>query len=296
MSHDSYLTRGGIAVHRSVQTIPYPGNTEGLAARIDRHRGVLLSSSFEFPGRYTRWDTGFADPPLALTSRGRSFSVEALNERGHVLIAALAPVLRALDAVDGIEERPDRIDGSIKPSTERFPEEQRSRQPSVFSVMRAFAELFGADDDAHLGLYGAFGYDLVFQFEPMDLQLPRAPDQRDVVLYLPDEILVVDHMRQDATLRRYDFEAAGREHRADCRAPPRNAPYVAARINDPAAAESDHRPGEYAAMVERAREAFARGDLFEAVLGQLLAAAVRRRSRARSSSACAGSILPRTAR
>src|SRR5262249_59293219 len=37
-------------------------------------------------------------------------------------------------------------------------------------------------------------------------------------------------------------------------------------------AESDHAPGEYAAMVERAREAFARGDLFEVVLGQLFSA------------------------
>jgi anthranilate synthase len=39
-----------------------------------------------------------------------------------------------------------------------------------------------------------------------------------------------------------------------------------------APAESDHMPGEYAAMVQRAREAFARGDLFEVVLGQLFVA------------------------
>src|SRR5207244_13541612 len=35
--------------------------------------------------------------------------------------------------------------------------------------------------------------------------------------------------------------------------------------------ESDHGPGEYAALVERARAAFMRGDLFEVVPGQLFA-------------------------
>ena len=85
----------------------------------------------------------------------------------------------------------------------------RSRQPSVFSVLRALIDLFGSAEDQHLGLYGAFGYDLVFQFEPMRLKLPRPDDQRDLVLYLPDEILVVDHMRQIAATHRYEFEVAG---------------------------------------------------------------------------------------
>src|SRR5437667_301547 len=81
-----------------------------------------------------------------------------------------------------------------------------SRQPSVFSVLRRLIDLFASAEDRHLGLYGAFGYDLVFQFEAMPLHLPRPEDQRDLVLYLPDEILVVDHMRQIAAVHCYDFE------------------------------------------------------------------------------------------
>ena len=104
----------------------------------------------------------------------------------------------------------DRIEGEIRESGERFPEEQRSRQPSVFSVLRSLGELFASPEDEHLGLYGAFGYDLVFQFEPMTLKLPRPDDQRDLVLYLPDEILIVDHMRQQSAIHRYEFELAGR--------------------------------------------------------------------------------------
>jgi anthranilate synthase len=63
MVDGSYQTRGGIVVHRDVCEIAYPGDTAALADRLDRQRGVLLSSSFEFPGRYTRWDRGFTDPP-----------------------------------------------------------------------------------------------------------------------------------------------------------------------------------------------------------------------------------------
>ena len=46
--------------------------------------------------------------------------------------------------------------------------------PSVFTVLRAITALFRTDQDANLGLYGAFGYDLAFQFDPVDYRLERA--------------------------------------------------------------------------------------------------------------------------
>jgi anthranilate synthase len=265
----TYDTRGGIRIRREIAVQPYSPADTALAERLDSRRGVLFSSSFEFPGRYTRWDMGFVDPPLVLTARGRGFAIEALNERGRVLLGAVGEHLAGLPAADIRAAGDDRIDGEIRRSTTRFPEEARSRQPSVFSVLRALGDLFASPDDQHLGLYGAFGYDLVFQFEPMQLRLPRPADQRDLVLYLPDEILIVDHMRQQAALHRYEFEVAGRSTAGLPRATP-PAPY---RLGDTAASrppESDHAPGEYAALVRLAKEAFVRGDLFEVVPGQLL--------------------------
>jgi anthranilate synthase len=265
----SYETTGGIRIEREILLQPYSPADTTLADRLDYRRGVLFSSSFEFPGRYTRWDMGFVDPPLSLTVRGCEFCVEALNERGGLLLGAVADHLADLPAAD-IRHRGDgRIDGAIRESATRFPEEARSRQPSVFSVLRALGELFASPEDQHLGFYGAFGYDLVFQFEPVPLKLPRPADQRDLVLYLPDEILIVDHMRQQAALHRYEFEIGGRSTSGL----PRGTPPAPYRL-DPAAApppESDHGPGEYAALVRRAKESFVRGDLFEVVPGQLFA-------------------------
>ena len=264
----SYETKGGIRVEREIVARSYSPADTTLADALDNRRGVLFSSSFEFPGRYTRWDMGFVDPPLALTARGRDIAIEALNARGRVLLTPIGVALRRVPEIRIDETGADRVAGTIAEPAGRFPEEQRSRQPSVFSVLRALGELFRSDRDEHLGLYGAFGYDLVFQFEPVRLHLPRPEDQRDLVLYLPDEILIVDHMRQQSALYRYDFAADGASTAGLPRETP-DAPYTVAAADRPA--ESDHAPGEYAALVRRAKQAFVRGDLFEVVPGQLLA-------------------------
>jgi anthranilate synthase len=267
MQGTSYTTRGGIRIQRETWIGPYEREHDTLAHTLDDRRGVLLSSSFEFPGRYTRLDMGFVDPPLVFTARDRRFTVEALNGRGRVLIPDIAEALGGLSTVELSDIGEDHIAVEVRQSDTRFPEEQRSRQPSIFSVLRALNDLFGSPEDEHLGFYGAFGYDLVFQFEPMRLRLPRPEDQRDLVLYLPDEILIVDHMRQHSAVHRYEFEVAGQSTRGLPRATP-PAPYRAG-ASEPLPPDSDHGPGEYAGLVRKAKEAFVRGDLFEVVCGQL---------------------------
>src|SRR5215470_15268411 len=98
MNRDRYTTRGGVVVHRTVDDIPVDGAIEPVIDRLDAHRGVLLASSYEYPGRYTRWDIGFVDPPLALVARGREFRLSALNARGRVLLPPIARVLDTLPA------------------------------------------------------------------------------------------------------------------------------------------------------------------------------------------------------
>ncbi len=136
--------------------------------------------------------------------------------------------------------------------------------PTVFSVLRAIVALFKSDEDSDLGLYGAFGYDLAFQFDPVEETLQRAPDRRDLVLYLPDEILMVDHYSAKAYVEEYQFEKGGRSTAGLAGGGP-EAPFARAESVPP---RGDHKPGEYAALVRRAKEKFMRGDLFEVVPGQ----------------------------
>jgi len=260
----SYETRGGIGVECSIEPVAGRVALDALTAQLDARRGVLLASSYEYPGRYTRWDMGFVDPALVLVARGRSVAIEALNPRGVVLLPPIARALADLAAVASFEGGETSLRCSVRESEGRFPEEERSRQPSVFSVLRALVELFGSDADAHLGLYGAFGYDLALQFEPLRLRLERPARQRDLVLYLPDELLLVDHRREVATRRRYEFRSDG----ASTHGLPRTGvatPYTGCAEVERA---SDHAPGEYAGVVRGAKESFRRGDLFEVVPGQ----------------------------
>ena len=264
MSTTEYETEGGIRVRRTVETIPLTDAIAPIVQALDTRRGVLLASNYEYPGRYTRWDMGFVDPPLVIVARSRAFRVEALNARGRVLLPPIAEALRALAAVEDVAVAADVVEGTVRAPSGRFVEEDRSRQPSVFSVLREIIALFHQRDEPHLGLYGAFGYDLAFQFEPIRLRLPRPPGQRDLVLYLPDDLTIVDHRREVAMRRRYDFEAGGRTTTGLPRSGG-TAPYVASAH---APRRGDHEPGEYAAMVRVAQEAFKRGDLFEVVPGQ----------------------------
>ena len=130
-----YQTSGGVTVQREVWLGPYEREHDTLARILDSRRGVLFSSSFEFPGRYTRLDMGFVDPPFVLTARGRAFSVEALNPRGRILLDAVENGLTGLPVTDSHRTGEDRIEGEVRESDTRFPEEQRSRQPSIFSVL-----------------------------------------------------------------------------------------------------------------------------------------------------------------
>jgi anthranilate synthase len=260
----SYETRGGIRVTCGIDAVDGAALLSELTAALDAQRGALLASSYEYPGRYTRWDMGFVNPPLLLEARDRSVEVTALNERGRVLIAPIAAALEALPAVESLDHRAGALRCRVRLPEGRFPEEQRSRQPSVFSVLRAIVDLFASNADAHLGLYGAFGYDLALQFEPLRRRLERPARQRDFVLYLPDEILIVDHRREVATRRRYEFEAGG----ARTAGLARDGASLRYEGQATVPRASDHAPGEYAAIVRDAKEYFRRGDLFEVVPGQ----------------------------
>jgi anthranilate synthase len=269
MSDHAYVTEGGVLVRRTTSAVDRDEALAALAEQLNTQRGVLLSSGVECPGRYARFDLGFADPPLALTGRGRDFEIAALNPRGAVLLAPIAAALAGDPHVIELETAPDRLRGQVARAPTRFAEEQRSRQPSLFSVLRTLLRLFGSAEDRHLGLYGAFGYDLVFQFEPIPQRLTRADDQRDLVLYLPDRLLVVDRAKDTAFRHEYEFETASGSTAGLARA---TVPAPAAALTAKSVAgnwDGELGPGGYQALVERARAAFARGDLFEVVLGQV---------------------------
>ena len=261
----TYSTRGGITVTKTTSTADYATSGAELVARLDSQKGVYLASNYEYPGRYNRWAFGFANPPVMIEAQGREMRIRALNARGKVLVGFINQALTDCADIASQTQAPDGIALTVKTPDRVFNEEERSRAPSVFSILRAISDLFGSDEDESLGLYGAMGYDLAFQFEPIEFHLERPEDQRDLVMFIPDHVLIVDNYAQEATEIRYDFARDGQTTET-----------LAADGTDEAfefgptdLPMGDHVPGEYAKMVVKAKDSFKRGDLFEVVPGQV---------------------------
>ncbi|MEC5292002.1 anthranilate synthase [Aurantimonas sp. C2-6-R+9] len=262
---ERYLTAGGVTITRSRRAVAYDGAIEPYFDRLDTRRGAVLFSNYEYPGRYTRQDVAFVDPPLVVSSTGRAMRIAALNPRGEVLLGFIADALAGHDDIASRARAPKALDLVINEPVAAVTEEERSRMPSVFSVLRAIVSLFRAEEDRDLGLYGAFGYDLAYQFDPVEEVLERDSDRRDLLLYLPDELLEVDHYSASAFLTRYEFAKDGVSTEG-LAGGGLDAPFASSERIPP---RGDHKPGEYAELVRAAKAKFMRGDLFEVVPGQV---------------------------
>lgn len=153
-----FLTKGGIQVTANVHGLEFskdsntPGTSESainhLIDQLDSHKGALLTSSYEFPGRYARWSLGFVDPPIEISGKANRCTIKALNDRGRVLMPAIEQTMKQLKkdkilsdiqcfeyangasaAVNGVTQ----IDVTVVPPGEvgSFSEEERSRQVRI---------------------------------------------------------------------------------------------------------------------------------------------------------------------
>ncbi len=263
----TFETAGGVRVTRTAGPF-HPDLLADVSRAVDERRGGVLSSGMEYPGRYSRWHIAYADPCVEIVARGRRIGARALNDRGRVVLPMIsAALLRAGTADPDGGAAAGGVQVVIPEPDRGYTEEERSRRPTVFSALREIIAAFRCED-SHLGLYGAFGYDLAFQFEPVRLNLERPADQRDLVLHLPDEIYVLDRKREQATRYAYEFEAGG----VSTAGLPRRTGRTGAAAGPPQAPQDlpeQPKPGSYAQVVGEARERFARGDLFEVVPGHV---------------------------
>jgi anthranilate synthase len=259
-----YTTPHGIEVTRTASTANFRKGLKHLLRDLDRHRGIYLSSGYEYPGRYSRWDIASTCPPLEIVAYDRRVEFRPLNQRGEKIAAILQPVLAEHPHWEEFGFEGTMLAGRLKPLPKLFPEEERSKQPSAFSVLRALIQEFRGEENSRLGLVGAFGYDLLFQFEPIEKKLPRT-GHKDLHLFLCDDLWLMDRKKEQVERYRYDFVSEA----ASTRGLPRDGAKIAPPTKrKPGPIVSDHQPEEYMAKVETVREGMRRGDYYEVVLRQ----------------------------
>jgi anthranilate synthase len=259
-----YTTLNGIRVTRTESKRAYKRGLKHLLRRLDTQRGIYLSSGYEYPERYSRWDIAAICPPVEIVSFGRDVWIRALNERGQILNRILSPLFEKHPHWDSFHAEPGLLRGHLKPLPKLFPEEERSKQPSVFSILRTLLDDFREAGDSRLSLAGAFGYDLLFQFDPIELKLPRH-DTKDLHLFLCDDIYFMDRKKEQIERFRYDFE---RDGLSTANLPRTGGPIAPVTKKPPGEILSDHTPEEYMAKVETVREGMRLGSYYEVVLRQ----------------------------
>lgn len=263
-----YHTPGGITVTRTASSIPFHKGLKQIMHKLDRYRGIYLSSGYEYPERYSRWDFASICPPLEIVAAGREIEFRPLNTRGEVMNRILHPLFESHPHWEEFGFRDTVLHGRLKPLPALFPEEERSKQPSAFSILRTLIDEFRSKEDSRLALLGAFGYDLLFQFDPIRLKLAR-DGHKDLHLFLCDDIYYMDRKKEAIERYRYDFargdvstEGLDRGGVPIRKAPKRKAGEIV----------SDHQPQEYMAKVEAVREGMRQGEYYEVVLRQTFSA------------------------
>jgi len=269
MSQLRYTTPHGISITRSASKVSYQSGLGRVLKQLDTRRGIYLSSGYEYPERYSRWDVASVAPPLEIVSRNRTIELHALNERGNVLLKLLLPVCETHDQWTCRPVDASTICLDLHPLPGKFAEEERSKQPSPVSILRLLVEEFRTPEDSRLMLIGAFGYDLLLQFDPIRLYLPRQ-GQKDLHLFLCDEIYFMDRKKEIVERFIYDFSGpVGKTAGL-----PRTSPKVKRAKEQPGRAEivSDHTSEEYMEKVEAVREGMRQGNYYEVVLRQTFSA------------------------
>src|SRR5579885_3014478 len=264
MSPDTYSTPRGIAVTRTISKAPYSRGLTALLKKLDTQRGVYFSSGYEYPERYSRWDFAAVAPPVEIVAAGREFTIRALNERGRIITRIFEPLLREHPHWQTFALEDASLRGTLKPLPALFPEEERSKQPSAFSMLRVLVNEFKHPLASRFALVGAFGYDLLLQFDPIELKLPRA-GVKDLHLYLCDDIWFMDRKKEQ--IERFRYNLAHGDLSTHGIAP------AAERLKKPKSLASgpivsDHTEAEYVEKVAKVREGMRQGDYYEVVLRQ----------------------------
>jgi len=262
----TYSTPSGISIERRVSSLSTENALNSVRENLRHYAGALFSSGYEYPGRYNRWDIGFSKPPIELRSIQRKVQLIARNEKGECLLPWLIELLEKHPHIQASRLINKCLwEADLQPMDEFFPEEKRSKQPSLFTLLRHLIQNLGSNQDDHLGFFGAFGYDLVFQFDPIQFKHSRA-EQADSRLFLPDEIVVVDRRLEQAFKLNYDFVYKGKNTANLSRETPK---IESAHLKAGTVSKAPPK-GDYANKVKKIQEGCKRGDFFEVVLSRML--------------------------
>ncbi|WP_274227691.1 anthranilate synthase component I [Clostridium sp. 'White wine YQ'] len=253
---EQYITPSNIEITTYKEELEFK-DLSFLEEEINTNKGALFSSNYEYPNRYSRWEAAVVNPYLEIRASGLKGEITALNLGGKELLKIVYEMICNISGISLMKEE-EKILFNIEKDNRVYKEEERSKKRSIFTLIRSLMNAFKTSDP-WIGLYGAFGYDLVFQFED-DIELVKSrDDSEDLVLYLPQKIYIKDNKLTKTYFINYDFSYEGISTKNKMGT-------VNNKLNLNKSLNEEYiKEGDYEKIVTLAKESFRRGDLFEVV-------------------------------
>ncbi len=184
------------------RTLSGAADAQRLFAALTDHgraRGaVLLQSSDNIP-KYGERSLAAVRSSLMLTGREEALRLVALDGRGRCLLPVLEK--RLAGVVEGLRREVDRdgapmLTGRITPDLRSVSGRERPFRRNAMDVIRALAFCSSPEEDAVVpshGLFGAFGYTFVHQYESFERNPRDVLGDPDYCFFLATRMFIIDH-------------------------------------------------------------------------------------------------------
>lgn len=187
------------------QVLYYKDPTAIFATLCKQQAHTLLLESAEISSKNSLKSLLLINTAVKISCIGNKITFEALSNNGKAVLPLIQEKLQA--QVQILSNTENNLEIAIYPLNSNLDEDSKLQATTVFDGLRCLTDLY-AQAPMPIFLGGLFAYDLVANFIPMEnihleddgLTCP------DYVFYLAENLLVIDHQLQQATLQSFCFQ------------------------------------------------------------------------------------------
>ncbi|MCW9700002.1 anthranilate synthase component I [Avibacterium sp. 20-129] len=192
-------------LHVFSQNVPYHSDPTAVFATLCQDQtNTLLLESAEISSKNSLKSLLLINSALKISCLGQCVTFNALNENGVALLPLLQEKLQHM--AQRLLQQDNQLIAEFAPLNPDLDEDSKLQAPTIFDGLRCLTALYKTSETP-IFLGGLFAYDLVANFIPMEnivlhndgLSCP------DYVFYLAENLLILDHQRQQAQLQTFCF-------------------------------------------------------------------------------------------
>ncbi|VGM96564.1 Anthranilate synthase component 1 [uncultured Avibacterium sp.] len=192
-------------LHVFSQEVAYHSDPTAVFATLCQdQKNTLLLESAEISSKNSLKSLLLINAALKISCLGQSVTFTALNENGAALLPLVQEKLQPI--AQRLSHQDKQMIAEFSPLNPNLDEDSKLQAPTIFDGLRCLTDLYKTSETP-IFLGGLFAYDLVANFIPMEnivlhndgLSCP------DYVFYLAENLLILEHQRQQAQLQTFCF-------------------------------------------------------------------------------------------